>query len=61
MKKQANFLTVLGTEQVTSLTNVVAETLAANYKSPVGKSFTAAELWNIQRQKKTITYRRHLG
>ena len=60
MKKQSNFLTALGTEQVTSLTNIIAETLAPNYKAPAGKSFTAAELWNIQRQKKTITHRRHI-
>ena len=60
MKKQSNTLfTGLTEAQVNSLTTVVAETLAFNHERPTAKVFTAAELWNIQRQKKAITTRRH--
>jgi len=60
MKKQSNTLfTGLSEEQVNSLTTIVAETLAFNQVKAKTKVFTAAELWNIQRQKKGITTRRH--
>lgn len=59
MKKQLTTLFAgLGNTQVTSLTTVVKETLALEYKIPVAKIFTAAELWNIQRQKKGLVQRR---
>ena len=39
------------------LTTVVKETLA--FGNNQEKHFTAAELWNIQRQKRSIVSRRH--
>ena len=60
MKKQSNTLfTGLTEAQVNSLTSIVAETIAFSQEMPKTKVFTAAELWNIQRQKKAITTRRH--
>ncbi len=61
MKKQSNtFLTQLGTEQITSLTAMVNETLASEYKVAATKIFTAADLWNIQKQKKAFATRRYM-
>lgn len=60
MKKQSiTLFTGLSEAQVNSLTTIVAETLAFNQEKPKTKVFTAAELWNIQRQKKAILTRRH--
>jgi hypothetical protein len=60
MKKQSNnFLTQLAAEQIESLTTVVNETLAREFKLPAAKIFTAADLWNIQKQKKATGIRRH--
>ena len=60
MKKQSiNLFTGLTEAQVNSLTAIVAETLAFNQKKPKTRVFTAAELWNIQREKKVISTRRH--
>ena len=53
MKKQSTtFLSQLGTEKMANLTTIVSETLALDYKIPAPKIFTAAELWDIQKQKK---------
>lgn len=61
MKKQsATLLTHLGIEQVKSLTSIVKETLALDYQLPPAKIFTAADLWNIQRQRKGIVQRRFI-
>jgi hypothetical protein len=60
MKKQSTtFLTQLGAEKIVDLTTIVSETLAMEYKAPAPKVFTAAELWNIQKQKKAISPRRY--
>ena len=59
MKKQLTTLfTGLSAEQVNSLTTVVAETLATGLEAPKPKIFTAADLWNIQRQKRAFISRR---
>ena len=58
MKKQTNNnfspLTKVETEK---LTDVVSETLALEFSQP--KSFSPAELWNIQRKSRTMTMRRY--
>jgi len=60
MKKQSTvLLSQIGTEKMVNLTTIVSETLAMDYKSPAPKIFTAAELWNIQKQKKAISPRRY--
>ena len=60
MKKQTTILFAqLGEVQVRTLTTIVKETLALDYTPAEPKrNFTAADLWNIQRQKKTVSRRR---
>ena len=59
MKKQSTTLFAqLGESAMKSLTNIVDEKLAFDIEPTQPKIFTAAELWNIQRQKKAITRRR---
>ncbi|MEO5892398.1 MAG: hypothetical protein ABIQ31_19270 [Ferruginibacter sp.] len=59
MKKQSNNLfAAISTQMVENLTTVVKETLATGFNQPKGKIFTAADLWNIQRQNRSRTQRR---
>ncbi len=59
MKKQTeiNFVKI-SEEQTNNLTTVVSETIATDFVP--FKTFTTADLWNIQRRGKTIMNRRHL-
>ena len=59
MKKQTTILFAqLGEVQVRSLTTIVKETLAVDYTpAEPTRIFTAADLWNIQRQKKPVSRR----
>lgn len=55
MKTQNNqFLTMLTREEIKQLTSTVRETV--DHK--MDKVFSAAELWNIQRNRRTIRSRR---
>ncbi|MEO6722232.1 MAG: hypothetical protein ABIN67_17830 [Ferruginibacter sp.] len=59
MKKQTTILFAqLGQVHVQTLTTIVKETLALDYRPAQSKVFTAAELWSIQRQKKASSQRR---
>ena len=59
MKKQSNTLFIeISKEQVENLTTIVKETIVAGYNQVQTKLFTAADLWNIQRQKKGFSQRR---
>lgn len=59
MKKHLNsLLSQLRTEQLEILTTIVNETLATGLDLPKSKIFTAADLWNIQRQGKQRVQRR---
>ena len=60
MKKQTTILFAqLGEVQVRTLTTIVKETLALDYiPAEPERIFTAADLWNIQRQKKPVSRRR---
>ena len=59
MKKQSNTLfTGISKEQVENLTTIVKETIVVGYNQAQTKLFTAADLWNIQRQKKGFSQRR---
>jgi hypothetical protein len=59
MKTQTNNLfNTLNKTQVENLTNVVNETLVPGYQCQTAKSFSTADLWNIQRQQKTSISRR---
>ncbi|MCW3091930.1 MAG: hypothetical protein JWP81_2999 [Ferruginibacter sp.] len=61
MKKQSNMLfTSLSNRDMANLTKEVEETIAFGLISSRPKVFTAAELWNVQRQKKPIPQRRFL-
>jgi hypothetical protein len=60
MKRQSNTLfTYLSNEQVNNLTSIVKETLAKGVSPISSKTFSAADLWNIQRQKKGLLQRRY--
>ena len=55
MKKQSTcLLKQISTKQMEDLTGVVNETLAPGFSLPRKKVFTAAQLWNMQRQAKRI-------
>ena len=59
MKIQLNNLfSPISKTQLETLVTEVKETLAIGYKHTKHKTFSAAELWNIQRQRKSINYRR---
>ena len=61
MKKQSGTLfTKLTRETLAGLTNEIKETLAAGFNPPPAKTFTAADLWNIQRHGKSIVQRRFI-
>ncbi|MEP7143553.1 MAG: hypothetical protein ABI707_11815 [Ferruginibacter sp.] len=58
MKKQSAFLfTQISTRHLENFTTIVKETLAVGFNQPKSKTFTAADLWNIQRQGKGRTQR----
>lgn len=60
MKKTSNSLfTQISNEEMQNLLMEVKETIAeGNHQNNVSKSFTAADLWSIQRQFNTRTSRR---
>ena len=58
MKKlSTNLFTIISAKDVENLTTVVKETLAVSFNQQ-NKVFTAADLWNIQRQGKRREQRR---
>ncbi len=60
MKRQSTSLfTQLGKEEINSLTATVTETVAFDCKAGQHKIFSAADLWNIQRQKRNFVQRRN--
>ena len=61
MKKNTySLLMELSNEQLVKLTNIVNETIATPaFEFAKEKKFTAADLWNIQRQPKARTQRRY--
>ncbi len=62
MKSQStNLFNQISKTQVENLTMEVKETLAVGYNQNQSKSFSAAELWNIQRQRKSINQRRRFA
>jgi hypothetical protein len=62
MKTQStNLFEQISKTQVESLTMEVKETLAMGYNHRKSKIFSAAELWNIQRQRKSLNQRRRFA
>lgn len=57
--QQNNLLVTISKTETIKLTTVVKETLATGMQH--SKSFTAADLWNIQRQRKSSLQRRHIA
>ncbi|MEO6548748.1 MAG: hypothetical protein ABIN94_12135 [Ferruginibacter sp.] len=58
MKKQINTLFAsISAATLKDLTTDVKETIANGFNHPVKKKFTAADLWNIQRQKRSTAIR----
>ena len=59
MKKQSSIsFASLGKQHLADLTTEVKETLAMDINFAATKKFTAAEVWNIQRQKRARVKRR---
>lgn len=58
MKQQTNLFETLSKKELGTLTTEVNETLATNFSCTQQKPFSAAELWNIQRNKRTSLGRR---
>lgn len=56
MKKQTTQFSQISKEQAEKLTTVVNETLAIGFTQ--AKTFSTADLWNIQRRSRTIMNRR---
>jgi hypothetical protein len=52
-----NLFKAISEAETKTLTTVVKETLAFEVNQK--KAFTAADLWNIQRQKRSLLQRRH--
>ena len=62
MKKQSiNLFETISSEHKAQLTRIVSETIAMDYPVAINKIFTAAELWNIQRQGKSSIQRRRFA
>lgn len=62
MKTQStNLFNQISKTQVENLTMEVKETLALGYSHTQSKTFSAAELWNIQRQRKSLNQRRRFS
>jgi hypothetical protein len=61
MKKQSTTLfTKFSKESLADLTKEVREALASGFNLSNPRSFTAADLWNIQRHSKNMTQRRFI-
>lgn len=59
MKFQSNnLLESLSSMEIAMLTKEVKETLHRNFVQPKKKVFTQADLWNIYRQRKSLSERR---
>ena len=59
MKTQsANLFSQISKATVKTLTTEVKETLDFGYANGQSKTFSAAELWNIQRQRRSLGSRR---
>jgi hypothetical protein len=59
MKRLSTTLfTRLNKEELAGITNIVKEVVAVGHKTTSDKIFSAADLWNIQRQKRTFVQRR---
>ncbi|NOT94473.1 hypothetical protein [Ferruginibacter sp.] len=54
-----NLFKAISKTETKELTIIVKETLAFGVAQTQGKHFTAADLWNIQRQKRSILQRKH--
>lgn len=61
MKKSSNVLfRDLSESSLSGLTKQVREILHTGFGAPAHKIFTEADLWNIQRQRKSLATRRFL-
>ena len=58
MKKQSNGFNQLSKTALENLTQEVKETLATGFIGNQTKTFTSVDLWNIHRQRRTVSYRR---
>ncbi|MES2849489.1 MAG: hypothetical protein V4685_10570 [Bacteroidota bacterium] len=61
MKKQnQGYLTYVTKMELLQLTSIVEERIALDVKPEEKKIFTSADLWNIQRNRRSFTQRRSI-
>ena len=59
MRRQSTPLfTNLGKEEITGIIHIAKEIISMDCKNSTDKIFSSADLWNIQRQKRTFVQRR---
>ena len=59
MKKQnQGYLNYVTNMELQKLTSVTEETIATDFKQEEKKPFTSADLWNIQRNRRSFVQRR---
>ena len=59
--QSANLFNQINKTQAENLAMEVKETLAMGYNHNQSKTFSAAELWNIHRQRKSLNQRRRFA
>lgn len=58
LNQTESILKSLSNEEIRFLTNEVKETLCMDFKSNRKKAFSAAQLWNVQRSKKNVSFQK---
>lgn len=61
MKKQSNGFNQLNKTALENLTQEVKETLATGFGGSQTKTFSSVDLWNIHRQRRTLSSRRQFA
>ena len=56
--QSVSLFTTLTKEELEAIINIVTETIAVRQTTTREKKFSSADLWNIQRQKRTFVQRR---
>ena len=54
----STLFTRLNKEELAGITHIVKEVVAVGHKTTSDKIFSSADLWNIQRQKRSFVQRR---
>ena len=58
MKTLSNTFRPLTSQELNTLTTIVTETVSTTPSASINKTFNVADLWNIQRKRKSASLRR---